>query len=220
MAKINNLYYQSVIFWSWDDIQYYINSELDCEYIKLNEIERVEDDIYVTFKILDREKKSDILSFFKQYCDNEDVYDELLNYIDDKDASLPDGIVLNILTKTLKKHDKRIKVVGWSAEYYGVAVRFDFEEPLVKTAIAAIHRDSILEDLKGLLLKVTEDVNESYLQNRIGDAINTINKESQLDFVVEDALTEYMKLHFSNYSFDILDGEDFDKSIVSIALGY
>ena len=124
------------------------------------------------------------------------------------------------LTKTLKKHDKRIKVIGWSAEYYGVAVRFDFEEPLVKTAIAAIHRDSILEDLKGLLLKVTEDVNESYLQNRIGDAINTINKESQLDFVVEDALTEYMKLHFSIYSFDILDGEDFDKSIVSIALGY
>ena len=216
MAKINNLYYQSVVYLEWHKIQRYIESELDCDYIELNEIDRVEDDINVTFKILDPSKEEEILNFFKQYCDDEEMYDEFLEYIFDDSVSLPKEMVLNILTEILRKHDKRIKAEGLSAEYYGVAIRFDFEEPLVKTAIATITRDSVLEDLKGLLLKVTENIDESYLKNRVEAALK---KEAQLDFVVEDALSDYMKVTFSNYSFDILDGEDFDKSIVSIALG-
>lgn len=216
MAKINDLYYDSVVYWEWNKIDYYMERELDCDYIEVNEVERLEDDIIVTFKILDRDKKGEILNFFKQYCDNEKVYNEFLGYIDDDSVELSKEMVLNILTKILKRHDKRIEAVGVYAEYYGVSVRFDFEEPLVKTAIATITRDSVLEDLKGLLLKVTENIDESYLKNRIEAALE---KESQLDFVVEDALSDYMKVTFSNYSFDILDGEDFDKSIVSIALG-
>ena len=216
MAKINNLYYQSVVYWQWREIQRYIESELDCDYIELNEIERVDDDIDITFKILDPSKEEDVLRFFKQYCDSEEVYEDFLGYIGDDSVSLPKEMALNILTKILKRHDKRIEVLGVCAEYYGVSVRFDFEEPLVKTAVATITRDNILEDLKELLLKVTENIDESYLKNRVEAALK---KEAQLDFVVEDALSDYMKVTFSNYSFDILDGEDFDKSIVSIALG-
>lgn len=216
MASINNLNYESVVYWSWEEIQYYMRNELDCNYIKLNEIERVEDDIDVTLEILDKSKKEEVLNFFKQYCDNEEMYNEFLECIFDDSISLLREMILNILTKILKEHDRRIEVTGIHAEYYGVNIRFDFREPLVKTAIAVIHRDSILEDLKGLLLKVTKDINGTYLENRIKDALE---KKPQLDFAVEDILTEYMRLHFSNYSIDILDNDDFDKSIVSIALG-
>lgn len=216
MAKLNNLYYQSVVFWDWSEIQYFVERELSHDDLTINEIERVEDDINITFEIEDEDKEEDVLSFLKQYCDNEAVYREFLGYLDEGSGELVKDMVLNIFTKILRNHDKRIEVKGLEASYHGVSVRFDFEKPLVKTAIAMVSRDTVFEDLRNLMLKVTEDVNESYLESKVEDAIN---KESQLDFVVEDALTEYMGLHFSNYSIDILDSDDFDKSIVSIALG-
>lgn len=216
MANINNLNYESVVYWNWEDIQYYIGNELSFDYVELNEIEKVDDDIGVTLEILDKSKKEDILSCFKQYCDDERMYNEFLECVFDDSIGLLKEMVLNILTKILKAYDGRIEVTGLYAEEEGVNVRFDFKEPLVKTAIASIHRGSILKDLKDLLLKVVENVDEDYLQNKIE---NAIKNELNLDSVVENILTEYMKLHFSNYSLDILGISDFDKSIVSIALG-
>lgn len=214
MAKLNNLYYQSTVFWGWSELQYYIEKELSFEDLVINEIERVEDDIFVTFEIEDREEE--ILNFLKQYCNNEAQYKEFLDYLHEGSGELIKSMVLNILTKILKDSDDRIKVLGLEASYYGVSIRFDFEEPLVKTAVSVIRRDSIFEDLKGLLNGVSGCTYDEHLQNVVNDISSD---EQQLDFIVEDVLKKYMDVNFSNYSIDILDGNNFDETIVSIAVG-
>lgn len=214
MAKLNNLYYQSVVFWDWQELQYSIEKELSHEGLTINEVERIEDDILVTFEIKDKEEE--VLNHLKQYCNNIAEYKELLDYVDEGSGEIIKNVVLNILTKILKEKDSRIKVLDIKASYHGVLIRFDFEEPLVKTAVYTIERETVFKDMKSLLSKVTDNLNESYLESKIEDAIQ---QEAQLDFIVEDVLNNYMNLHFSNYSIDILDGDDFDKSIVSIAIG-
>lgn len=81
MAKLNNLYYQSVVFWDWQELQYSIEKELSHEGLTINEVERIEDDILVTFEIKDKEEE--VLNHLKQYCNNIAEYKELLDYVDE-----------------------------------------------------------------------------------------------------------------------------------------
>ena len=145
MAKINNLYYHPSTYKEWNDLDRMVQEELQHEYLQVNEVLRVEDDINISFEIEDDDYQEEVLTYLKQYCNTEREQKDLLDYFDAEsgEGELPKEVILNILTKALKKCDSRIKVVGLYAEYYGVLIRFEFEQPTVKNAISIINKDSV-----------------------------------------------------------------------------
>lgn len=218
MAKLNNLYYHPSTYKEWHKLDSMIKEELEYEGLYVNEVQRVEDDITIMFEIEDEDMEEEILEHMKQFCSDEREYEYFIKYNyeeDSKEGELTKEMILKVLTKSLKEYDSRIEVIGLYAEYHGVLIRFEFEEPVVKNTIGVIDEESVYDDLKSLILKVSEKVDEEYLKAKIEEHSNG----NILDFVVEDVLKDYMSLYFSNYSIDILDGDDSCRSIVSIATG-
>lgn len=215
MAKINGLYFNNKTYFDWDDAQYLIENELNCEFIKVNEITRIEENIDISFIITDTEKEDEVKEFLKKYCPTDNSFKTMCGQFDYDEVSIPKEIALNIFKEALSKYDSSIKPSEIEASYDSIGIVFDFEKPLLKSGIQAVYKDTILENLTSLISKVTSNIDQEFLKKCIDESKK---EESFLDFIVEDTLKKYLAPNFSNWTINILDTEDTHCTVVSLCV--
>lgn len=137
MEKLNGLSFVRKTTLEWHKMGAIISNTLNCEYISINSIDRMEDCMYVFFTITDKNKKNEIKNALYKFCDNLDinslnVFDEIdeacKHSSSDYELDIDKKICLNIIEKYLNDaYDLNIRVIDIEACYDNVGVLFEIE---------------------------------------------------------------------------------------------
>lgn len=140
MEYLNGLDFLRKTTIEWHEIELIIKHTLNCEYIFIDEVERVDTDILVQFKILDVSKRDEIKNSFKRFVLEEDlenikVFDDIDIICDTSDYAnaiyikIDEDICLNIIESYLNTtYDINIEVKYLEACFKNLGVIFELKE--------------------------------------------------------------------------------------------
>lgn len=193
MELLNGLSYLRKTRLEWHKIHAIIEGAIDCDYISVREVERMEDCIDVYFDILDKSKSKEIKEVFYKFCDNVKI--EEMDIFDDVDEVCNAGdeyyeirvdkpIYLNIIESYLREaYNVKIKVVDIEACYEYVGVLFESENYI---------SNELTENQKDTLKRV--------LQMKDNKALNMLKELKDNEVIINVPI----KLNFSPYNDGIL----------------
>lgn len=204
MEFLNGLSYLRKTNLEWHKIQAIIEGTIDCDYISVREVERMEDCIDVYFDILDKSKSKEIKEVFYKFCDNVKI--EEMDIFDDVDEVCNAGdeyyeirvdkpIYLNIIETYLKEaYNVKIKVVDIEACYEGVGILFKSED-YISNELTEKQRDTVkrvLEMKDNMTVKMLKELNDNEVVINVPIKINFSPYNDGIIGMINDFNTSYL----------------------------